>query len=90
MIKDDAIWHRMRRSIDDAVECAPAVAEDKTRLKHYLVITLCGVPTMLVFLLINHNKENHLLCTLILASVVGLVMSWFKLLTVKTAGSFFV
>jgi phosphatidylserine synthase len=73
----------MRRSIDSAVKYAPVAAEDKGRLKHYLVFTLCGVPTMLVFLLVNLNKGNQLLCSLILASAAGLIISWFKILTLK-------
>jgi hypothetical protein len=78
MIIDKSFWHRMRRSIDNAVKYAPVAAEDKTQLKHYLVFTLCGVPTMLVFLLVNLNKGNQLLCSLILASAAGLIISWFK------------
>ena len=55
------------------VEDAPISAEEKTRLQHYAIFLSVGVPTMMIYGLVNLFKGNLLLCFLILLSGGGLV-----------------
>jgi len=62
-----------RDKLNSFVKDAPISAEEKNRLQHYAVFLSLGIPTMMIYGLVNLFRGNFLLCLLILSSGSGLV-----------------
>lgn len=62
---------------------APVSLEEKTRLQHYIVFMILGIPTMFVFGVINLLKGNHLVSIFAIASASGLILGLALLKNIK-------
>ncbi|MGB3211810.1 MAG: GGDEF domain-containing protein [Desulforhopalus sp.] len=61
------------------MDSIPICGEERTRLQHYTIFLLAGIPTMVIFGLVNLCCGNHLLCVLIFLSGAGLLTGLFVL-----------
>ena len=71
------------RSMVTSIDHAPISSDDRTRLQHYSVFLLAGIPTMVVFGLYNLAIANYLLVALVLLSAAGLIVGWLFLRHLK-------
>ncbi len=62
--------------LNSFVDKTPVSAEEKTRLQHYAIFLTAGIPTMVVYGLVNMLRGNYLLCALILLSGGGVCRSF--------------
>jgi predicted signal transduction protein with EAL and GGDEF domain len=64
----EAFLNRIGNRLQGFVDGAPINAEEKTRLFNYSIFLALGLPTMLVYGMVNLLKANYLLCFLIFLS----------------------
>jgi diguanylate cyclase (GGDEF)-like protein len=77
------IQQRLEDKLNTFVDRAPVSAEEKTRLQHYTIFISAGIPTMVIYGLVNWFRGGYFLCLLILASGSGLVAGLLMLRNLK-------
>lgn len=75
----------IKKSIVNSITQAPISAEEKTRLQHYTIFLLAGVPTMLIYGIYNLIIKDYFLFTLIILSAFGLIVGWKILNQIKNS-----
>ncbi len=65
-----------RDYISDSINHAPISDGEKTRLRHYSIFLLAGIPTMIVYGILNLLKGEWLMILFVFLSAGGLVTGW--------------
>ncbi|MGY8871993.1 MAG: GGDEF domain-containing protein [Pseudomonadales bacterium] len=76
-------FNNMAKSIAQFSEAAPISKEAKTRLQHYVIFLMLGLPTMVLFALYNFYKDNITLALIILPSALALLAGIFIIRSLK-------
>ncbi|WP_051222186.1 GGDEF domain-containing protein [Neptunomonas japonica] len=76
-------FNNMAKRIALFSETAPISNEAKTRLQHYVIFLMLGVPTMTLFSLYSFYKGNTTLALIILPSAIALLTGIFVVRTLK-------
>jgi len=72
MVKDMFTW--IYSKIKTFAASAPVSLEEKTRLQHYIIFMILGIPTMCIFGVFNLLKGNNLIFLFAITAAFGLIV----------------
>jgi len=81
MVKEIVIW--LNSKIKAFAASAPISQEEKTRLQHYIIFMILGIPTMCIFGVSNLLKGNPLIFAFSSAAALGLIAGLVLLKRIK-------
>ncbi len=70
---------KLFKNLLTSIDRIPISSEEKTRLQHYSIFLLAGIPTMLIYGIFHVYRANYFLCILVLLSASGLITGWYFL-----------